>query len=82
MSVADALTAWSDWAVEPHLISKPIFACNLQSGSSHSVVKVCAQLPQDAREFVIPFIMTLCRDIGYPPSTWPASGDLGEAITS
>ena len=55
MSVADALTAWSDWAVEPYLTSKPIFACNLQSGSSHSVVKVCAQLPQDAREFVIRF---------------------------
>lgn len=55
VSVADALTAWSDWAVEPYLTSKPIFACNLQSGSSHSVVKVCAQLPQDAREFVIRF---------------------------
>ena len=31
---------------------------------------------------IMTFIMTLCRDIGYPPSTWPASGDLGEAITS
>ena len=55
MSVADALVAWSDWAVEPRLINKPTIACTLQSGSTHSAVKVCGETPQGARDFVIRF---------------------------
>ena len=55
MSVADALIAWSDWAVEPRLINKPTIACTLQSGSTHSAVKVCGETPQGARDFVIRF---------------------------
>lgn len=55
MSVADALVAWSDWAVEPRLINKPTIACTLQSGSTHSAVKVCGETLQGARDFVIRF---------------------------
>ena len=53
--MAGALAAWSDWAVEPHLINEPTIVCTLQSGSSHSVVKVCDETHQGARDFVIRF---------------------------
>ena len=58
VSVAGALAAWSDWAVEPHLINEPTIVCTLQSGSAHSVVKVCDETHQGARDFVIRFSET------------------------